>query len=211
MSRINSPVLKQIRYSNGGKPPTIQVESSTKLRGAISLLHEGASSNHVPLSVRAKVIIKFFRKLQEDKYLLSKIFKYVTTLITSCYPATYNHKMALRNLAVRSTILQQIRCNRSRKAKDSSKSRSSTHLLLGSEAPCALDQFAAGRHLRQLHPNRGNSTPQIRLYTSQLEESDKIEETNQYWSLIGAVLVRSMYQYWSELRPVLVSSVTSTG
>ena len=27
---------------------------------------------------------------------------------------------------------------------------------------------------------------------------------NQYWSLIGAVLVRNIYQYWSELRPVLV-------
>lgn len=58
---------------------------------------------------------------------------------------------------------------------------------------------------------RGNSAPQIRLYTSQLDENDKREETNQYWSLIGAVLVRNMYQYWSELRPVLVSSVTSTG
>ena len=34
---------------------------------------------------------------------------------------------------------------------------------------------------------------------------------NQYWSLIGAVLVHNMYQYWSELRPVLVNSVTSTG
>lgn len=34
---------------------------------------------------------------------------------------------------------------------------------------------------------------------------------NLYWSLIGAVLVRNMYQYWSELRPVLVNSVTSTG
>ena len=33
---------------------------------------------------------------------------------------------------------------------------------------------------------------------------------NQYWSLIGAVLVRNIYQYWSELRSVLVSSVTST-
>ena len=58
---------------------------------------------------------------------------------------------------------------------------------------------------------RGNSAPQISLYTSQLDENDKREETNQYWSLIGAVLVRNMYQYWSELRPVLVSSVTSTG
>ena len=34
---------------------------------------------------------------------------------------------------------------------------------------------------------------------------------NQYWSLIGAVLVRKMYQYWSELRPILVNSATSTG
>ena len=34
---------------------------------------------------------------------------------------------------------------------------------------------------------------------------------NQYWSLIGAVLVRGMYQYWSELRPVLVNSPTSSG
>jgi len=34
---------------------------------------------------------------------------------------------------------------------------------------------------------------------------------NQYWSLIGAVLVRNIYQYWSELRPVLVNSATSTG
>ena len=161
--------------------------------------------------MRAKVIIKFFRKLQEDKYLLHKIFKYVTTLITHCYPATYNHKMTLRNLTVRSTILQQIRCNRSRKAKDSSKSRPSTHLLLGSEAPCALDQSTTGRQLKQSHLNGRNSAPQIRLYTSQLDESDKREETNQYWSLIGAVLVRNIYQYWSELRPVLVSSVTSTG
>ena len=119
--------------------------------------------------------------------------------------------MVLRNLTVRSTILQQIRCNRSRKAKDSSKSRSSTHLLLGSEPPYALDQSTIGRHLEQSHLNGRNSTPQIRLYTSQLDESDKREETNQYWSLIGAVLVRNIYQYWSELRPVLVSSVTSTG
>ena len=161
--------------------------------------------------MRAKVIIKFFRKLQEDKYLLPKIFKYITTLIIPCYPAIYNHKMVLHNLTVRSTILQQIRCNRSRKAKDSSKSRSSTHLLLGSEAPCALDQSTTGRQLKQSHLNGRNSAPQIRLYTSQLDESDKREETNQYWSLIGAVLVRNIYQYWSELRPVLVSSVTSTG
>jgi len=34
---------------------------------------------------------------------------------------------------------------------------------------------------------------------------------NQYWSLIGAVLVRNIYQYWSELRPILVNSATSTG
>ena len=160
--------------------------------------------------MRAKVIIKFLRKSQENKYLLPKIFKYITTLITPYYPATYTHKMVLRNLTVRSTILQQIRCNRSRKAKDSSKSRSSTHLLLGSEAPYVLDQSTIGRHLEQSHLNGRNSTPQIRLYTSQLDESDKREETNQYWSLIGAVLVRNIYQYWSELRPVLVSSVTST-
>ena len=161
--------------------------------------------------MRAKVIIKFFRKFQEDKYLLPKIFKYMTTLITPCYPAIYNHKMALRNLTVRSTILQQIRCNRSEKAKDSSKSRPSTHLLLGSEAPCTLDQSTTGRHLEQPHLNGGNSAPQIRLYPSQLDESDKREETNQYWSLIGAVLVRNIYQYWSEPRPVLVNSVTSIG
>ena len=161
--------------------------------------------------MRAKVIIKFFRKLQEDKYLLPKIFKYITTPITICYPAIYNHKMALRNLTVRSTILQQIRCNRSRKAKDSSKSRSSTHLLLGSEAPCALDQSTTGRQWEESHFNGGNSTPQIRLYTSQLDEGYKGGRMNQYWSLIGAVLVRNIYQYWSELRPVLVSSVTSTG
>ena len=161
--------------------------------------------------MRAKVIIKFFRKLQEDKYLLPKIFKYITTLITPCYPAIYNHKIALRNLTVRSTILQQIRCNRSREAKDSSKSRPSAHLLLGSEAPCALDQSTTGRQLKQSHLNGGNSPPQIRLYSSQLDESYKRGETNQYWSLIGAVLVRNIYQYWSELRPVLVSSVTSTG
>jgi len=61
--------------------------------------------------------------------------------------------MALRNLTVRSTILQQIRCNRSRKAKDSSKSRPSEHLLLGSKVSCALDQFATGRHLEQPHLN----------------------------------------------------------
>lgn len=37
---------------------------------------------------------------------------------------------------------------------------------------------------------------------------------NQYWSLIGAVLVRNIYQYWSELdqywstqRPVLVENL----
>lgn len=161
--------------------------------------------------MRAKVIIKFFRKLQEYKYLLPKIFKYVISPITPCYPATYNQKMALRNLTVRSTILQQIRCNRSRKAKDSSKSRPPTHLLRGSEAPCALDQSTTGRQLKQSHLNGRNSTPQIRLYTSPLREGYKRGETNQYWSLIGAVLVRSMYQYWSELRPVLVSSVTSTG
>lgn len=58
---------------------------------------------------------------------------------------------------------------------------------------------------------RKNSRSQIKLYTSQLDESNKREETNQYWSLIGAVLVRNIYQYWSELRPVLVNSVTSTG
>ena len=161
--------------------------------------------------MRAKVIIKFLRKSQEDKYLLPKIFKYITTLIIPCYPAIYNHKMVLRNLTVRSTILQQIRCNRSRKAKDSSKSRSSTHLLLGSEAPYALNQSTTGRQLKQSHLNGRNSAPQIRLYTSQLDESYKRGETNQYWSLIGAVLVRNMYQYWSELRPILVSSVTSTG
>ena len=161
--------------------------------------------------MRAKVIIKFLRKSQEDKYLLPKIFKYITTLITPCYPATYNHKMALRNLTVRSTILQQIQCNRLRKAKDSSKSRPPTHLLLGSEAPCTLDQSTTGRQLKQSHRNGRNSTPQIRLYTSPLREGYKREGTNQYWSLIGAVLVRNMYQYWSELRPILVSSVTSTG
>jgi len=55
--------------------------------------------------------------------------------------------MALRNLTVRSTILQQIRCNRSGEAKDSSKSRPSKRLLLGSKVSCALDQFATGRHL----------------------------------------------------------------
>jgi len=33
---------------------------------------------------------------------------------------------------------------------------------------------------------------------------------NQYWSLIGAVLVRKMYQYWSELRPIMVNPMTST-
>ena len=60
-------------------------------------------------------------------------------------------------------------------------------------------------------PQRGNSTPQIRLYTSLLREGYKGGRMNQYWSLIGAVLVRNMYQYWSELRPVLVNSVTSTG
>lgn len=161
--------------------------------------------------MRAKVIIKFFRKLQEGKYLLPKIFKYIITPITRCYRARYIHKTALRNLTVRSTILQQIRCNRSGKAKDSSKSRSSTHLLLGSEAPCALDQSTTGRQLKQSHLNGGNSPPQIRLYSSQLDESYKRGETNQYWSLIGAVLVRNIYQYWSELRPVLVNSVTSTG
>ena len=161
--------------------------------------------------MRAKVIIKFFRKLQEDKYLLPKIFKYITAPITPCYPATYSHKMALRNLTVRSTILQQIRCNRSRKAKDSSKSRSSTHLLLGSEAPCALDQSTTGRQWEESHFNGKNSGSQIRLYTSPLREGYKGGRMNQYWSLIGAVLVRNMYQYWSELRPVLVSSVTSTG
>ena len=31
---------------------------------------------------------------------------------------------------------------------------------------------------------------------------------NQYWSLIGAVLVRNMYQYWSTQRPVLVKKPT---
>ena len=161
--------------------------------------------------MRAKAIIKFFRKLQEDKYLLLKIFKYVIASITYCYIARYNHKMALRNLTVRSTILQQIRYNRSGKAKDSSKSRPSAHLLLGSEAPSALDQSTTGRQLEQSHLNGRNSTPQIGLYTSLLREGYKGGKTNQYWSLIGAVLVRSMYQYWSELRPVLVSSVTSTG
>ena len=161
--------------------------------------------------MRAKVIIKFFRKLQEDKYLLLKIFKYLIAPITPCYIARYNHKMAPPNLAVRSTILQQIRCNHSGKAKDSSKSRPSAHLLLGSEAPCALDQSTTGRRLEQSHLNGRNSTVQIRLYTSLLREGYKGGKTNQYWSLIGAVLVRDMYQYWSELRPVLVSSVTSTG
>ena len=161
--------------------------------------------------MRAKVIIKFFRKLQEDKYLLLKIFKYLIAPITPCYIARYNHKMAPPNLAVRSTILQQIRCNRSRKAKDSSKSRSSTHLLLGSEAPCALDQSTTGRQLEQSHLNERNSRPPIRLYPRLLREGYKGGKTNQYWSLIGAVLVRNIYQYWSELRPVLVSSVTSTG
>ena len=161
--------------------------------------------------MRAKVIIKFFRKLQEDKYLLLKIFKYVMASITPCYLARYNHKMTLRNLTIRSTILQQIRYNRSGKAKDSSKSRPSAHLLLGSEAPSALDQSITGRQLEQSHLNGRNSTPQIRLYTSLLREGYKGGKTNQYWSLIGAVLVRDMYQYWSELRPVLVSSVTSTG
>lgn len=160
--------------------------------------------------MRAKVIIKFFRKLQEDKYLLLKIFKYITTLITPCYPATYNHKIALCNLTVRSTILQQIRCNRSRKAKDSSKSRPSTHLLLGPEAPCALDQSTIGRQWEEAHFNGKNSRSQIRLYTSPLREGYKGGRMNQYWSLIGAVLVRNIYQYWSELRPVVVSSVTST-
>ena len=119
--------------------------------------------------------------------------------------------MVLRNLTVRSTILQQIRCNRSRKAKDRSKSRSSTHLLLGSEAPWALDQSTTGRQLKQSHLNGGNSRSQIRLYTSPLWEGYKGGRMNQYWSLIGAVLVRSMYQYWSEPRPVLVWTPTSTG
>lgn len=131
--------------------------------------------------------------------------------ITPCYLARYNHKMTLRNLTIRSTILQQIRYNRSGKAKDSSKSRPSAHLLLGSEAPSALDQSITGRQLEQSHLNGRNSTPQIRLYTSLLREGYKGGKTNQYWSLIGAVLVRNMYQYWSELRPILVSSVTSTG
>ena len=161
--------------------------------------------------MRAKVIIKFFQKLQEDKYLLLKIFKYLIAPITRCYRARYIHNTALRNLTVRSTILQQIRCNHSGKAKDSSKSRPSAHLLLGSEAPCALDQSTTGRLLEQSHLNGRNSTPQIRLYYSLLREGYKGGKTNQYWSLIGAVLVRGMYQYWSELRPVLVNSPTSSG
>jgi len=45
--------------------------------------------------------------LQEDKYLLPKIFKYIITPITPCYRARYNHKMAPHDLTVRSTILQQ--------------------------------------------------------------------------------------------------------
>ena len=73
--------------------------------------------------------------------------------ITPCYRARYNHKMALRNLTLRSTILRQIRCNRSGEAKDSSKSRPSRHLLLGSEVSCALHQSTIGRHLEQPHLN----------------------------------------------------------
>ena len=161
--------------------------------------------------MRAKVIIKFFRKLQEDKYLLLKIFKYIIAPITPCYIARYNYKMAPPNVAVRSTILQQIRYNHLRKAKDSSKSRPSTHLLLGLEAPCALDQSTTGRQLEQSHLNERNCRSQNRLYPSLLREGYKGGKTNQYWSLIGAVLVRDKYQYWSELRPVLVNSPTSTG
>lgn len=40
---------------------------------------------------------------------------------------------------------------------------------------------------------------------------DKKAFCDQYWSLIGAVLVTNIDLYWFTSRPVLVRSLTSTG
>ena len=165
--------------------------------------------------MRAKVIIKFFRKLQEDKYLLPKIFKYIITPITPCYRARYNHKMAPHDLTVRSTILQQIRCNRSGEAKDSSKSRPSEHLLLGSKVSCALDQFATGRHLEQPHLNGEialHKSDYIPAYYErairEVEWTSTGHSSEQYWFIICTSTGLSSDQYWSTQWPVLVEKPT---
>ena len=64
-------------------------------------------------------------------------------------------------------------------------------------------------------PQRGNSPPQIRLYTSLLRESYKGEKwtstghsSEQYWFVICTGTGRSSEQYWSTQWPVLVEKPT---